>query len=90
MSTLAHTTEDLDIEIRIAHLQKAVASGEKSVALNLSKGQKFREVPHDRLMIENGEESDSASQRVVLSEVGELQDTLHIAGKLSFIELTYN
>lgn len=84
MSNLAHVTADLDIEVRIAHLQRAVASAEKSLALNASKGPKFREVPHDQLMIENGDQDGGPGNgvnRIVISEVGELQDSLAIAGK---------
>ncbi len=84
MSIVAHQAEDLDIEARIAHLQKAVASAEKAVASPLP----FPSAPVPS----------SGGRGLVVSDLGvdvrqllsdnltELKDTLAIAGTFATID----
>ena len=79
MSTLAHDSEDTDIELRIAYLQKAVTSAEKAASYAKNAG---RELPPEILL--SDESSTELVERRIVTGLVELQDTLDIAGKLSF------
>ncbi len=80
MSLLAHAQEEVDIEVRIACLQKAVASAEKAVhstATPFSSAAASSSANRGDLVVFG--ESGGASKQMISDSLAELKDTLDIA-----------